>query len=147
MLLNCQPPSRGPPSGVQRLLDARDQRGSWIPSKIFCIRLLKFLTTFLLVIYSKFLTFSHQLSNFTIIRFLAAPPSAASCPGNDIFLFFLVIYLHFFQKTCPLDAPQGGCPGPLHRPHPSLHASGSPCCTQSLWWTTESSPVYADAQG
>ena len=22
----------------------------------------------------------------------------------------------------------------------------SPCCTQSLWWTTESSPVYASAK-
>src|SRR6218665_1031238 len=33
-------------SGVQRLLDARGQRGSWMPSKIFCIPLAKFLTTF-----------------------------------------------------------------------------------------------------
>src|SRR6218665_2336248 len=32
-------------SGVQRLLDARGQRGSWMPSKIFCIPLAKFLTT------------------------------------------------------------------------------------------------------
>src|SRR6218665_299348 len=31
-------------SGVQRLLDARGQRGSWMPSNI-SIRLLKFLTT------------------------------------------------------------------------------------------------------
>jgi len=52
------------------------------------------------------------------------PPSAASCPGNDFFTSFLVIYLHFCKKTGPLDAPQGGCPGPSHRPHPPLHATG-----------------------
>src|SRR6218665_2989123 len=35
-------------SGVQRLLDARGQRGSWMPSKIFSIRAAKFLTNFFL---------------------------------------------------------------------------------------------------
>src|SRR6218665_4182021 len=94
-------------SGVQRLLDARGQRGSWMPSKIFSIRPDKFLTTFLSVV--KFIT----------IRSLDDPSRAASCPGNDIFLFiFFAIYLHFFTKNDPLDAPQGGCPGPSHRPHP-----------------------------
>src|SRR6218665_1760947 len=42
------------------------------------------------------------------------PSCAASCPGNGIFLFIFAIYLHFFDKNWP----QGGCPGPSHRPHP-----------------------------
>src|SRR6218665_2801136 len=49
---------------------------------------------------------------------LPSDSRAASCPGNDIFLFIFAIYLHFLHKTGPLDAPQGGCPGPSHRPHP-----------------------------
>ena len=48
----------------------------------------------LLVVHLNFALFSHQLSNFMRIRSLNAP-RAASCPGNDIFNFFLVIYLHF----------------------------------------------------
>src|SRR6218665_2227264 len=79
---------------------------------------------FFLVVYLNFSLFSHQLSNFTRIRSLDAP-SAASCPGSDIFTSFLVIYLHFvnLKKTGPLEAPQGGCPGPSHRPHTPLHAT------------------------
>jgi len=65
----------------------------------------------------------YQLSNFRTIRSLDAPSSAASCPGNDIFSSFFAIYLHFLHKTGPLDAPQGGCPGPSYRPHPLLHAT------------------------
>ena len=45
------------------------------------------------------------------------PPSAASCPSNDFFYFFFGHLPTFFKKTGPLDAPQGGCPGPSHRPH------------------------------
>src|SRR6218665_251075 len=93
-----------------------------MPWKIFSIPLAKFLTTFI-VVHLHFSLFSHQLSNFTRIRSLDAPPSVASCPSNDIFTSFLVIYLHFIKKTGPLDAPQGGCPGPSHRPHPPLHAT------------------------
>jgi len=49
-----------------------------------------------LVVHLESSLFSHQLSNFTRIRSFDAPPSAASCPGNDIFFTsFLVIYLHF----------------------------------------------------
>src|SRR6218665_991674 len=59
-------------SGVQRLLDNRGQRGSWMPSKIFCIPFAKFLTIFL-VVHLNFSLFSHHLSNFTRIRSLDAP--------------------------------------------------------------------------
>jgi len=45
----------GARSGVQRQLDARGQRGSWMPSKIFSIRHAKFLTTF----FSHFFQMSH----------------------------------------------------------------------------------------
>src|SRR6218665_2723285 len=55
----------------------------------------------------------YQLTNFRTIRSLDAPSRAASCLGNYI----------FFTKTGPLDAPQGGCLGPSHRPHPPLHAT------------------------
>src|SRR6218665_3652269 len=64
-------------------------------SKIFSIRPAKFLTTFF-----------YQLSNFRTIRSLDAPSLAASCPGNDIFLFIFAIYLLFFTKTSPLYAPR-----------------------------------------
>jgi len=61
----------------------------------------------------------YQLSNFRTIRSLDAPSRAASCPCNDIFLFiFCHLPTFFLTKTGPLDAPQGGCPGPSHRPHP-----------------------------
>src|SRR6218665_2308944 len=84
-----------------------------MPSKIFSICLAKFF----LVISLKFLTCSPKLSNFKKIRSLDAP-SASSCPSNDIFLFLFVILIHFLKrKLAPLDAPQGGCPGPSHRPH------------------------------
>src|SRR6218665_1388697 len=40
-------------------------------------------------------------------------------PGNDIFFFFFLAFTYIFlTKTGPLDAPQGGCPGPSLRPHP-----------------------------
>src|SRR6218665_2712592 len=91
-------------SGVQRLLDTRGQRGSWMPSKIVSIRLAKFLTIFFYLYshLSKFVTFSYQLSNFTKIRSLDAPSSAASCPSNEIFLFFSCPLPTFFYKNWPL---------------------------------------------
>src|SRR6218665_1904185 len=86
----------------------------WMPSKIFSIRPAKFLTTFFLSVV-KFQDNSRSLD---------APSRAASCPGNDIFLF---IFCHLptfsFYKNWPLGCPQGGCPGPSHRPHPPLHAT------------------------
>src|SRR6218665_2232241 len=60
----------------------------------------------------------YQLSNFRTIRSLDAPSRAAPFPVTTFFSSFFAIYLHFLHKTGPLDAPQGGCPGPSHRPHP-----------------------------
>src|SRR6218665_2458275 len=45
-------------------------------------------------------------------------PTATSCPGNDIFHFFIGHLPTFCYKNWPLGCPQGGCPGPSHRPHP-----------------------------
>ncbi len=39
------------------------------------------------------------------------PPSAASCPGNDIFLFFFSHLPTFFYENWPLGCPQGWMPG------------------------------------
>src|SRR6218665_2315506 len=83
-----------------------------MPSKIFSIRPAKLLTIFF-----------YQLSNFRTIRSLDAPSRAASCPGNDIFLFIFCHLPTFFLKNWPLGCPQGGCPGPSHRPHPPLHTT------------------------
>src|SRR6218665_3531542 len=113
-----------PDSGVQRLLDARGQRGSWMPSKIFSIPLAKFLTTF----FSRsptFFTFSHQLSNFTRIRSLDAPPSVASCPSNDIFNFFFGHLPTFYKENWPLGCPPGWTPGAVAPSAPPPHATAS----------------------
>ena len=83
-------------SGVQRLLDARGQRGSWMPSKIFSIHPAKFQ-----------MTIFYQLSNFSTIRSLDAPSRAASCPGNDIFLFiFFHLPTFFYIKLAPWMPPR-----------------------------------------
>ena len=50
------------------------------------------------------------MSNLTKIFSLDASPSAASCPGIDIFLFFFVIYLAFLRKLAPW-MPPGLIPG------------------------------------
>src|SRR6218665_3827142 len=105
------------PIGVQRLSDARGQRGSWVPSKIFCISLAKFLTTF----FSrspKFFTFFVSVVKFNENSLLGCPPVLHCAPVTTFFASFLIIHLHFKKKTGPLDAPQGGCLGPSHRPHP-----------------------------
>src|SRR6218665_2342682 len=101
-------------SGVQRLLVARGQRASWmpsnffkeVPSKILSIRLAKFLTT----------SFSHLPKFFTLSRKFAPwmAPRAASCPGNDIFLFFFGHLPTFFTKSRAMDAPLW----PSHLSHP-----------------------------
>src|SRR6218665_949757 len=117
-------------SGVQGLLDARGQRGSWMQLKIFSfrpgkflttffksrllnffpIRLKKFLTTFFSHL-SKFFTFSHQLSNFTKIRSLDAPPVLHHAPVATFFSSFLSFTDFFKTKTGPLNAPPGWMPG------------------------------------
>ena len=99
-------------SGVQRLLDAQGQRGSWMPSNFFKTSSLKNIfyssrkisndlfsrspkfsnsspklsDDFFLVIYPNCSPFR---ISFQISRKFAhwLPPSAASYPGNDIFLF------------------------------------------------------------
>jgi len=57
------------------------------------------------------------------------PPSAASCPGNDIFLFFLVIYLHICTKTGPLDASRVDSRGRRTARTPSARH-----CECVCWW-------------
>src|SRR6218665_1142951 len=86
-------------SGVQRLLDARGQRGSWMPSKIFSIRLAKFLTTFFI---------SCQISG----QFAPwmPPPVLHHAPVTTFFSSFFAIYLHFLQKLAPW-MPPGWMPG------------------------------------
>src|SRR6218665_2380508 len=49
--------------------------------------------------------FSHQLSNFTRIRSLDAPTSAASCPGNDIFLLLVWSFTYIFLENWPVGCP------------------------------------------
>ena len=55
------------------------------------------------------------------------PPVLHHAPVTTFFSSLLVIYIHFLTKTVLLDAPQGGCPGPLHRSHPTLHATVCVC--------------------
>ena len=51
------------------------------------------------------------------------PPSTASYPGNDIFLFFFVIYLHFSYENWSLGCPPGWMPGAVAPFAPPLHAA------------------------
>jgi len=94
-------------SGVQRLLDARGQQGSWMPSiffqisplKVFSIRLAKFLTTFFLLV-----TFWHQFSNFTKIHSLDAPP-VLHAPITTFFSLFLVMTFTYFLRFGDCSSP------------------------------------------
>ena len=111
-------------SGVQRLLDARGQRGSWMPSKIVSIRLAKFLTIFYyLVTYQNLSLFRISCQISRKFAPWMPPPVLHHVPVTKFFSSFLVIYLHFFYKSWPLGCPQSGCSGPSHRPHPPLHAT------------------------
>src|SRR6218665_47736 len=72
-----------------------------------------------LVVHLDFSLFSNQLSNFTRIRSLDAPPVLHHAPVTTFFYFFFGhLPTFFYKKTGLLDAPQGGFPGPSHRPHP-----------------------------
>ena len=91
-------------SGVQKLLDALGQQGSWMPSKIFSIIWpAKFLITFVLVSpnFSLFCISCHISRKFAAWM----PPSAASCPGNEHFSVLFLVLRKIFTKSGPLDAP------------------------------------------
>src|SRR6218665_2054890 len=95
-----------------------------MPSKIFCIPLAKFLTTF----FSrspKFFTFFASVVKFHENSFPGSPPVLHHAPVTTFFYFFFGHLPTFLKKTDSLDAPQGGCQGPSPRPHPPLHAAGS----------------------
>src|SRR6218665_2150621 len=70
-----------------------------------------------LVVQLNFSHFSHQLSNFTRIRSLDAQPVLYHARSQHFKLLFWS-FTYILKKTGPLDAPQGGCPGPSHRSHP-----------------------------
>src|SRR6218665_3406721 len=63
--------------------------------------------------------FFYQLSNFRTTRSLDAPCRAASCPGNDIFLFIFCHLPTFFTQNWPFGYPPGWMPGASHRRTPS----------------------------
>src|SRR6218665_1042589 len=95
-----------------------------MPSKILCIPLAKFLTTF----------FSRSPKFFTFCTVLH------HAPVTTLFYYFFGHLPTFFKKTDPLDAPQGGCLGPSHRMHPPLHATDwsnrhivRTCAVSSQW--------------
>src|SRR6218665_2428302 len=99
-------------SGVQRLLDARGQRGSWMPSKIVSIRLAKFLTIFFyLVTYQNLSLFRISCQISRKFAPWMPPPVLHHVPVTKFFSSFLVIYLHFFYKSWPLGCPPGWMPG------------------------------------
>ena len=117
--------------GPTRFFDAF----KFFSSKIFSIRLAKFLTTVfsrLPKCYNsssffshlpKFVTFLRKFSNFTKIRSLDAPTVLHHAPVTTFSLPFFSHLPTFYTKTGPLDAPQGGCPGPSYLSHPLLHAT------------------------
>ena len=90
-------------SGVQRVLHARCQRCSWMPSSqtIFPIpiHLTKFLTTF-------FVNSSPQNPEGLFSRFLDARDRKPFSLTFMHFPLFSNICIHFFQKTPSLDAPR-----------------------------------------
>src|SRR6218665_3959244 len=85
-------------SGVQRVLDVRDQRDSWMPTRqILFMSLQLHLHLHLL-----------DARGRSYLRFKHLP--------------FFNIYLHFFQKTPPLDAPSW-MTGAVAPPHSPLHVT------------------------
>src|SRR6218665_647355 len=70
------------------------------------------------VVHLNFSLFSQQLSNSREFA-----PVLHHAPVTTFLNFFFGHLPTFFKKTGPLDAPQGGCPRPSHRPHPPLHAT------------------------
>src|SRR6218665_800568 len=78
------------------------------------IRLPKFLTTFI-----------NNIVKFYENSLLGSLNPPASCPGNNIFLFFFLSYLHFFNENWPLGCPPGWMPGAVAPCAPPLHATES----------------------
>src|SRR6218665_1052106 len=72
-------------SGVQRLLDARGQRGSWMPSKIFCIHDDPFLVVHLNE--AKSFTFFASVVKFHENSLLGFPPVLHHAPVTTFFNF------------------------------------------------------------
>src|SRR6218665_3975889 len=140
-------------SGVHRLLDARGQRGYWMPSKIFfysSIHPATFLTTFLGPFTKFFLIrlLKSFLQHFSLFRISCQisrkfapwmPPIAASRSGNDIFLFLFVI-TYIFYKNLPLGCPSGCVPGAVAPFAPPLHATES--CSDNVQSNGSLSRIY-----
>jgi len=76
----------------------------------FAIRLLKFLTTFFLIIYPNFALFRISCQISRKFTNWMPPPSAASCPGNDIFLFSFCHLPTFILRKLALGCPPGWIP-------------------------------------
>src|SRR6218665_3740127 len=96
-----------------------------MPSKIFCILSRKISDDLFLVVQINFSLFSHQLSNFTRIRSLDAPPVLHHAPETTCFYFFFGHLPTFCKENWPLGCPLGWMPGPSHRAHPPLHATAT----------------------
>src|SRR6218665_3654114 len=97
-------------SGVERLLDARGQRGSWMPSKIFCIPFAKFLTTFFNRS-PKFFTLFASVVKFHENSLLGCPPVLHHAPVTTFFYFFFGHLPTFFKENWPLGCPPEWMPG------------------------------------
>src|SRR6218665_105626 len=107
-------------SGVQRLLDARGQSGSWMLSKILCIPLVKFLTTF----FSrspKFFTFFASVINFHENSFLGCPPVLHHAPVTTFFYFFFSHLPTFLRKLVPWMPPRVDAGAVAPSAPPSAH--------------------------
>src|SRR6218665_3013904 len=76
-----------------------------------------------LVIYLQIFHFFASVVKFHENSLLGCPPVLHHAQVTTFFSSSVVIYLHFFTKTYPSDASQGGCLGPSHHPHPPLHAT------------------------
>ena len=117
-------------SGMQRLLDARGQRGSWIPSKIFVFLSQNFWRPF----YSrspKFFTFFASVVKFHENSLLGCPPMLHHAPVTTFFLLPFWSFTYIFKENWPLGCPPGWMPGAVAPSAPPLHATDY---DHTLWW-------------
>src|SRR6218665_922763 len=77
----------------------------------------------LLVVHLNFSLFSHQLSNFTRIRYLDAPPLLHHAPVTTSLYFFFGHLPTFFKENWHLGCPPGWMPGAVAPSAPPLHAT------------------------